>query len=562
MSTRALSWLALGGLLFLGCGEDAQPTPSTPEANEEALILVEPGKEDNFLSASADEYELRGETQVEIEAEFVGQSYDVRYARAVELAPYRQVVIGWFLGQYMVEKSDHDDNKDYGGFKALTKNGSWESLEIKEVSERVFSFQFRQEIAGPQSLVSMLPTTRDEAGQDFFELTIGKISTQEMQKLELNREWYRQSPWSSFNPKNVSADRLETVKMSITKQPRSPDAWFDYLRLIDDGILDIGVHFGWDYHKEYHRVHSKAVYDHLIQEGFKSPVDDYAALRRDSGPLTKSMLSPIGPITVKIALYWGEPGTETDPDTDAGGRALEADMRESLGTRDIIVFSGHSGPFYGFALANWRKTDEGDLDDSEIPGVEMPADRYQVVLAEGCDTYGIGQAFFLNPSKADRANLDIITTTSFSNASTADAVKDFLNAFIKTGRDEAPTPPRLMELLKDLDGNSYWFTTMYGVHGIDDNPRAHPWADKDMLCGACDKDADCGAEGNRCVDLGQGNKVCTFECTADDACPEDYICQATRVGSWMRTKVCMDSKMMCKAPEPEINRVIISLVVP
>lgn len=42
----------------------------------------------------------------------------------------------------------------------------------------------------------------------------------------------------------------------------------------------------------------------------------------------------------------------TDPDTDAGGKVLEDLARASLKTRDVVIYSGHSGPFYGFALAN------------------------------------------------------------------------------------------------------------------------------------------------------------------------------------------------------------------
>ena len=45
---------------------------------------------------------------------------------------------------------------------------------------------------------------------------------------------------------------------------------------------------------------------------------------------------------------------------------LEADLRNSMKTRDIVVFEGHAGPFYGFSMANWNKTNEGDFDDSEM----------------------------------------------------------------------------------------------------------------------------------------------------------------------------------------------------
>ncbi len=530
MKLRTLALAALA----LGCGaEESAPAP-TPEAGER-LQVVEPGKEDNFFSQSAQEYALTGRTTVRIEDEYASEPLEVREARARALAPFRQTVVGWFLNAYMVEKSHDASNAEHGGFKALTKNGSWADLGLVEIDAQTFELEFRQEIAGPLNLLSVLPTETDEAGH-FFDLQMGLISTEEMQRMDHGDEWYRKAPWKAFDPSEVEASRLETARLYIEAQPRSTDAWFDYARLIDDGVLDVGVHFGWDYHNAYHQVHSKTIFQWLVGEGFEAPVASHTELRRDSGPLTKQVLTPMGPVTVKISLYWGEPGTATDPDTDAGGRALEADMRASLKERDVIVFSGHSGPFYGFALANWRKTDEGDVDDTELPSVEMP-ERYQVVLAEGCDTYAIGQGFFLNPAKVSRDNLDIITTTSFSNAGADSTVREFLKAFVETDAEDVPKVPTLGELLRDLDNNSWWFTTMYGVHGIDDNPRVHPWANQAGFGASCSEDSDCGSVGNRCV----GEGTCTYECTADEACGAGALCQKAQEGGWITTKVCVPS---------------------
>ena len=548
-------------LALVACGEGA--VDDAAPAGDELLTVVEPGKEDNFLSVTAQEYLLSGTTTVVLEPEWAGKSLEERLGRARALIPFRQTVIGWFLNAYMVEKSDKDANKDYGGFKALTKNGSWEDLNLREIDELTFAFDFRQEIAGPENLLSVLPTQVAEDGTRTFELIIGKISTSEMLKLETNSEWYRNAPWSTFNPTTLADDRKETVTLTIVAEPRSTDAWFDYAALIEDGVLDVGVHFGWDYHDAYHLKHSKATYEWLVARGFKSPVASYDVLARDSGPLTKDMDTPLGPVQVKISLYWGKPGTETDPDTRAGGLVLEDDMRASFKDRDIIVFSGHSGPFYAFALANWRMTDEGEIDDSEIPLLDMPEDRYQVVLAEGCDTYAVGQAFFANPAKTDRKYVDVITTTSFSNASTSSAVTDFLAAFVGRGTGaQVDRLPRLTELLSDLDSNSYWFTTLYGVHGIDDNPRIHPFAETDLLCDTCRADADCGGLGNKCVALADGKRACTFECTADDACGEGYLCQAAQVGGYITTQVCVSARGTCDAPAPAPVVVKIARVVP
>ncbi|MEZ4473106.1 MAG: lamin tail domain-containing protein [bacterium] len=548
--------------LLAGCGEEG--TTAGPGAgSDDVLSVVEFGKEDNFLSQSAQEYLLTGTTTVAIEAEYAGRSFEERLQRARDLVPFRQTVIGWFLNAYMIEKSSHDSNQGYGGFKALTKNGSWEDLDLREVDELTFEFDFRQEIAGPLNLLSVLPTQVATDGTRTFDLIIGRVGTAEMQKLETNSEWYRQAPWSSFKPDTLDASRIEKVTLTIEAEPRSADAWFDYAALIDDGVLDIGLHFGWDYHDAYHLKHSEATYSWLLGRGFKSPVGSYDELAHDSGPLTKDLLTPLGPVQVKVSLFWGKPGAATDPDTDAGGRQLEADMLESLKTRDIIMYSGHSGPFYAFALANWRKTDEGDVDDSEIPEAEMP-ERYQVVLAEGCDTYALGQAFFQNPAKRDRKNIDIITTTSFSNAGTPAAVQDFLAAFVgtNTGADLSGIP-RLGALLSDLDANSPWFTTMYGVYGLDDNPHTHPFAKTENLCATCVADSDCGGSGNLCVRLADGNRACSYECTTDEACGEGFLCQAAQSGGFIRSRVCVSQRATCEVVTPAAPVVVkISRVVP
>src|SRR5262249_13376331 len=151
-----------------------------------------------------------------------------------------------------------------------------------------------------------------------------------------------------------------------------------------------------------------------------------------------------------------------DPDTDAGGKLLEADMRDSLAHREVIMYLGHSGALYGFSMANWNKTLEGDMDDSKIPTAEMPK-TYQIVLANGCDTYDMGQAFWLNPAKADKQSLNVITTTNFSNAGTEASAEKLLKALFNQTSSKL-VPSKVSELTSALDaaqGSS--FNTMYGL---------------------------------------------------------------------------------------------------
>ena len=546
-----------------GCGSDTGGTPAGttdtagPTDVDQSWLeglpqIVEPGKEDNFRAPKAQEYTIEGETTVTIEPELAEADEETKLARVRELIRLKQVVIGWFLNAYLVEKSDHNANEEYGGFKALTKNGSYEDLDIRPVDGSItYSFRFRQEVGGQNDLLGAMGLAAGDDGSATFDLTIGKISNTEMAQLETNGEWYRKAPWSAFNPSEVDPNRLEQVTLRVAPQPRSEDAWIDYAALFADGLVTVGVHWGWDYHKEYHLVHAEAVFDWLVREGYEAPVASFAELTHESGPLVRTISANGQELRVEISLYTGKPETATDPDTDAGGALLETMMRESFSSREVVVYSGHSGPFYGFALANWRKTDEGDLDDSEIAGLEMPAETYQVVLAEGCDTFALGQAFWGNPAKPGRAFLDVITTTSFSNASTPAAVKDFLTAIAGTDSDGAHEPQRYGQLLKDLDGNSYWFSTMYGVHGIDDNPHLHPYADVTALCRPCQSPSDCGA-GMQCTRLGEDSAACTAECTADDGCPAGYRCENTAEGYWVTTRHCVPDRegRVCDPPEP------------
>lgn len=543
-----LGFLALASSLSLAAcgGETTEPDgPQTPDDIPRVLGAGE--KADNFLSASAQEYFVRGTTTVELGPEYADASEEDRLARAQELVPYKQVVIGWFLNAYLIDKSNDADNAEYGGMKALTKNDSYESLNIRHVEGDVYAFDFVQEIGGQHDLLAELGeeggAVANEDGTWTMELTIGKVSTQEMLQLEYNNEWYRSAPWSSFNPAAIDAERLETLELNLEEQEPSTDAWIDYPRLVEDGTVDISVFFGWDYHGDYHRVHSRATFNYLVGEGFEAPTGNFDEYATNRGALTKTLMVRGEPVEYRVTLWWGEPGTDTDADTAAGGILLEDEMRAAFARDEVIMFSGHSGPFYGFALANWKKTPEGDLDDSEIRTLEMPRDKYQIVLAEGCDTYALGEAFWSNPNKSAETSLDIITTTSFSDAGSSATVTEFLNAVAGDDGNGNLQPMTYTTLLEDLDNNSYWFDTMYGVHGIDDNPKSDPLADTDQLCLACSSDGDCLAGGS-CVAFEDG-AACTYECTSDAGCPSGYVCQESETDGWLSANYCVPETLTC-----------------
>jgi hypothetical protein len=487
-------------------------------------VLVAEGKADDFLSATATEYVVAGRATVTLEETYRDADEDARMARLTELVGYERVLISWFLTQYFIDKKHDDSNADYGGFGAMAKANTFDELDLRQEDDLTYSFAVRQLIAGPRDLLQDLPTTINDEGQREFALIVGNPSNEDKAKLETNHEWYRDAPWTSFNPDTLDDSQKKELVLTIDYEVESQDAWFDYQELFADDALTIDVHFGWDYHNAYHVTHARSTFSFLEREGFTPPVATFDELTRESGPFTRTLRADGREITVEVRLFYGKTGADTDPDTDAGGIVMENDMRESLRTRDVIVYSGHSGPFYGFALANWRRTEEGDLDDSEMSSVEMPADRYQVVFAEGCDTYHIGEAFRGNPAKPGGQNLDIITTTAPSDASSPAAVTDIISRLTEENDAGEHRPRTMMSLITDLDSNSYWQRPMYGIHGIDDNPQVHPYARQSLMCSECATDADCGGVGNRCYGDGAGARFCGTACTTDAGCGDGYRC--------------------------------------
>ena len=537
----------LGFVFFLsliaGC---ANPT-TAPDSNDDDVIVPE-GKEDDFFATSAKEYFVSGRSTVTLEDTLKGHAAAEKLARIKQLVVLKNVAIGWFLNVYLTDKEDEDANKKYGGFGGLVRFASEENTTPVAIDELTYSFDYKVQVGGSRSLIGKIPGT-SVSGKKTFPLAMRKVSNDELSHLEYNHEWYRN--YSDFDPKTTSPDLVEKIDLTVVAQKVSSDAYLAYDRLFADGELSVAVHFGWDYHARYDIQGARNLYTWLVGQGFRSPVASFAQLLRDSGPLTKTIVSNKKNVVVKVWIFHpgdasqGVPGP--DPDTDAGGKILEGDMRQSFAEREVIVFEGHSGPLYAFALANWRMTDEGDLDDSKIPGLAMKS-GYQIVLANGCETYDLGAPFWKNPAKADHANLNVITSTSFSNAGTEASAERLLRAlFNQTGNKVVPV--KVSELTAGLDDDQgSYFDTMYGVHGVDHNPKFDPTSDAAKLCQTCTSDGSCGADGNRCTKLSSSQKVCTFACIDETGCPTGYACRqvASATTKTLKTKQCVPSSLSCR----------------
>lgn len=537
----------VAGLCLYACACAPELPGSASHADADDLEIVSDAKADDFYSTTAREYVVEGRWRVVLEEDLADNALSTRRKRAEELIFLKQVAVAYFLTAYLVDKEARDPNGNYGGFSGLSKAGSYEDLNIRETSDpRVFTFTFRQVIAGPRNLLSRLPVRTNDDGETEFDLVVGEPTNEELARLEPNSEWFHEDPWKDFAPHRVPADRLTTIPVTIRPETELSDAWFDWQRLIEDDLLTIDVHFGWDYHSDYHRKHARSVFYWLRDEmGFEPPAQGFDALTHESGPFTRTLDAAGREVRVAIRLFYPKTGTANDPSTDAGGRQLERDFRASLAASDMIVFNGHAGPFYGFPLANWRTTDEGEIDYGELETVEMPADRYQVVMVDGCDTYQVAAGLARNPAKPDGDNLDVITTTTFADGELPYSTMNFLSHVLETDPDGRHRPRTLHSLLRDLRAAT-WNDALYGIHFVADNPRTHPYADPGSICAPCRTHADCGSTGNVCAKIGE-SRHCAPACTDPDACGRGATCAviASASAQPIYDRACVPASLEC-----------------
>jgi len=517
LATR-FATLALAAAAGAACSGDGEVVADAADAEDG--FVVEDGKADDFLSIKAKEFVVTGTARVVVEA---GQGE----ADARKLMALHHTAITWFLNAYLIDKEREgahaDPNAEYGGFSAMVKDGAIETLRVTRRNAVTWDYEFEQVVAGRKDLMRRLPLDADGR----FTIEIGKPTAEELRG---DPEWYRQAPWDGWNPASVPASKKEALTLTIRPETRSTDAWWDYQRLIEDGVLAVDVHHGYDYAAGGHVTDTRSLYDWLVDRGFRSPVRSFDRLTRTSGPLTRTLEADGQDVRVEVRLFYGKTGTDTDPQTDAGGRQLEADMRASLASQDVVVYAGHSGPLYGFALADWDKTAEGDLDDVELATTPMAEGKYQIVFAEACNTYMLGHTLKTNPSK-DGQDIDVITST---NPSVSYApVEDFLGRLLELDSRGRLRPRTVSATIADLDLYTYGEVqpTMYGIHGIADNPTLHPFANPENLCAPCDSNAACGGVGNACVSIGDEGRRCVAACTSDAGCGEGYQCKAVASAS-------------------------------
>jgi hypothetical protein len=381
--------------------------------------------------------------------------------------------------------------------------------EEERISNAGVSIEFRQATAGLKDLKAL-----DACG---FGMTV----TTEFAGI---KDLEKRLPLKTVADKTflpVSADLgAGPVELQVFIAPiaRSLNAYPKYLELFEDG-LDISVHVGGDHNDPPQDIdHARSIYDDLVASGFKSPVGSFADLKIDSGPLTSSIKVKGNDVAVRVRIVHVDMST---PETR--GLLIDA-FKGAVKTADVVIYDGHAGrslDFSGVVVA--YKPARASVPASTFKDIEA-TDKQQVYLFNGCETYtGYADKLYENPKK-NPTNTDVITTGNFSAIQPkANQVIAFIHSFIDQ-KSNAWIPRSWDSVLARMNavGERSW-VHVYGVHGLDDNPKVSPLADVSKVGVECTQNSDCGAPDSRCIATGS-KKVCGVACADTLGCPAGTQC--------------------------------------
>jgi hypothetical protein len=328
----------------------------------------------------------------------------------------------------------------------------------------------------------------------------------------------------SFDPETYSGE-LEAVECTIAKLPDVSNAYPAFDRFIEDGVYDITLFFGHDYNKSRSDLQeARGAFDVLESSGFEMPVSRFEDLKADSGLFKKQIKANGKDVSLEVRIYHSDMFT-----TDRKG---QHDLAVSeLVARDVFMYLGHAGPYFGFYLDEARQATVTYLELASAPFTE----KQQLVVAQGCQTYSqYADMLYANPAKSED-NLDVITTVNYSYGQ---GNEQLIRNLIRVDSSGNHRPVDFYTLVGDL--NEEWYNSykdvFYGVMGIDGNPQMHPYASVENIGEKCETATDCGdADGNACISTSIGPKQCAAKTLAESACPEgtrfEYLARAGTIAT-------------------------------
>jgi hypothetical protein len=313
---------------------------------------------------------------------------------------------------------------------------------------------------------------------------------------------------------DVSQGGSSRIEFEISGQP-SHDAFPRYRELFEDGIFDIGIHFGGDYNEERLDLETaKWLVELLIEDGWvNDEVNRFEELEIDSAPFTRSLVIENQSVEVRVYIY------HSDMVESSEEMRLTEVMHRSLESRDVVFYSGHAGENAGFILDYQPRHEIKAIDFSAL----LLAQKYQIYLLDGCRTYRTYVRDLMTNERKSFETLDLVTTVNTTPFSAGyRLIYEFLYWFTITNDEGAHFPISWKDVLRGVNTRTLR-SVHYGVHGIANNPKLNPHGSEDTLCKPCDTDSQCGSGGNFCLDY-PGQKACGVACTTDRACGDGFRC--------------------------------------
>ncbi|MFU8803260.1 MAG: hypothetical protein ACNA8W_05585, partial [Bradymonadaceae bacterium] len=407
-----------------------------------------------------------------------------------------------------IRESNRDLDEEQKKFFTYFRNNNAERQAPEIVDGERARFTFEMEFVGsPQLIAAVAPET---AEGHTFEVEV--------------KEW--------------NDPTGETITVEIKESP-SRDSFPQYDKLFEDGILDIGMHFGGDYNAGRYDIETAEwAVGYLLEGGFENPeVEKFEDLTFDSPPFTRTLF--IEGRDVEVQIYISHANMNEGPDDQ---HRLADAVKESFAKRDIVLYSGHAGSNAGFILDYHPRY---SMDAGEFAEIEM-ADKYQIFVLDGCNTYRTYvDELLANPAK-DFSNTDIMTTvntTPFGRGYMV--IHQLMYWFTITDGAGNHFPISWQDVLRGLNTEDY-DDIYYGVHGVDDNSQLNPHASVGVACTPCQTDSDCSAGGNLCLNYSNGGG-CGVACTTDEACGEGYRCAriSDDEDDWYVPKQCLREDLTC-----------------
>jgi hypothetical protein len=520
---RSLAF-ALSILVAASCG----PAPSDPR-----LEVVLPGKADGYYSDVAAEFRVEGSAPLALSpAELADPA---RRNRAIER---RLTAIALYLTAYVSDKiAGIDRNGDgaigreetlfrnvgYGGFHAMVRNRSAEALGLEVSPSGGVTLRFGLFIAGPTWLLSAIPGERDpRSGALVFPLFLpsgASVAPGEASS----------APVRSFDPAR-HAGPLDRLLLTARRAPAAGNAYPRYADFVADGRFDITVFFGHDPHVARHDLaEARATFDALVALGFRAPVRRFEDLRAQSGPLVRKARARGRPIDIEVRLYHA--------DLFQGARDAQRELaRREIVARDVFVYAGHAGPYFGLFLG---PNGTAHLSAADLGRLPFSPARQQLFVAQGCQTYSqYADALFASPRKSEQ-DLDVITTVSFAYGQ---GTIELLAGLTFLDAEGNHRPLDYGGLLGAMNANpvNREQAVLYGALGVDDNPRLHPYAAPGRIGARCETNADCGdPNGNVCAWHPALGARCGAVALAESACPSETRLHAIARGRSIVALACM-----------------------